>query len=166
MEYKPIRILKDVQVSVRSRADAELHYPHGEVQSIPVRDATVRLPGYTVFYYHPMRINVPTEKEMWFCNTEFAAFIPQHKELGCDDPTSELSGSRSKTREHKRKAGREIQDRQEREPELKKQVEAEAGIETETEPEPEPKLKRKTRIKRSYDKPSEPEKTLKEKSDV
>jgi len=171
MEYKPIRVLKNVQVSVRSRAEAELHYPHGEVRSVPVHDPTLRLPGYIVLYYHPMRINVPTEREMWLCNAGYAALIPQHKELGCDDPGSELSGSRSKTQEHKRKAGKEMQIRQERKPELMELVEAETKLATKPEPEPEPEPETKTLPRRSKDKPSEsdkatPEKITKEKSDV
>ena len=173
MEYKPIRILKDVQVSVRSRADAELHYPHGEVRSVPVRDATIRLPGYVVFYYHPMRINVPTEREIQLCNTGFAAFIPQHKELGCDDPNSELSGSRGKTAQHRRSAGKEIREREKREPELMELVEAETKVEPvpepELEPKPEPEPEKKTRTRRSKYKPSEQAKSeniTKESTDV
>ena len=136
MEYKPIRILKDVQVTVRSRAYAELHYPHGEVKSVPVHDATIRMPGYTVYYYHPMRINVPTEREKWLCNTEYAAYIPQHKNLNCDDPNSKLSGSRGKTTRHRRQAGKEMQKRQDRIPELEELIEKEVIPKK-----PEPELK-------------------------
>ena len=106
-EYKPIRIVKDIQVSVRSRADAARRYPHGEVRNVPVRDWK-RLPGFTVMYRHPQRINVPSDSEMGLVAAGFAKLIPQHKELGCDDPSSELSGSRQKTARHKRKAMKEI----------------------------------------------------------
>jgi len=107
-EYRPIRIVKDIQIAVKSRAEAQLRYPHGEVKSIPVRYG-LRLPSFTVMYLHPQRINVPTEDEVRrLVDTGCAKFIPQHKELQCDDPASELSGSRSMTRRHKRKAMKEI----------------------------------------------------------
>jgi len=107
-EYRPIRVVKDIQITVKSRAEAQLRYPHGEVKSIPVRYG-LRLPSFTVMYLHPQRINVPTDDEVRrLVDTGCAKFIPQHKDLNCDDPASVLSGSRSMTRRHKRKAMKEI----------------------------------------------------------
>lgn len=108
--YKPIRITKTIQISVKSREDAKKRYPHGELQTMPVVNAA-HLPGFTVIYKFPQRINVPTEAEESLVKTGVAQFIPQNKKLGVDDVRSDLRGSVGKTKQHKRTAAKEINKR-------------------------------------------------------
>jgi len=152
-DYTPMRILKDIQVPVRTKVQAELYYPHGEVNSVQIKNATVRAPGYTVIYRAPMRINVPSEKELAFVKAGYAKLIPQDPR-GVDDPTSEVSGSASKAEEHQRKARKYIKKRVKREPVLRELEELEAEKESESAP--------------ASDIPSElpDKKSIKEKSDV
>ena len=114
-EYKPIRIVKDIQVQVATRALAERHYPHGEIKKILGGDRG-EIPCFIALYEYPKRINAPTDAERaLLVGSGFAKEIPQHKELKCDDPRSPLSGSRVKATRHRKQAMEETYVRNETE---------------------------------------------------
>jgi len=118
MEYKPIRIIADITVPVGTRKRAERNYPHGTINCITTKSGR-NLPAYSVSYWKPQRIDAPTpEERQTLLNAQsaegqnYALEIPQHKDLGCDDPASPLSGSRTQAKHRQRKARLEELDRQ------------------------------------------------------